>query len=46
MNSKLTEEGGAAADDDHVKKHIAIFGNKQRLLSIDMKTKVVHQWHG
>ena len=33
--------GGADADDDDVKKSIAIFGNKQRLLSIDMKTKVV-----
>ena len=39
MNSKLTGEG-AAADDD-VKKNIAIFGNKQRLLSIEMKTKLV-----
>ena len=29
------------ADDDDVKKSIAIFGNKQRLLSIEMKTKVV-----
>ena len=37
MNYKLTGEG----DDDVVKKSIAIFGNKQQLLSIDMKTKVV-----
>ena len=28
-----------ADDDDEVIKSIAIFGNKQRLLSIDMKTK-------
>ena len=43
MNSKLTGEGAAAAaDDDDVKKNpIAIFGNKQRLLSIEMKTKLV-----
>ena len=38
MTSKLTREGDEAAD---VLKNIAIFGNKQRLLSIDMKTKVV-----
>ena len=38
MTSKLTGEG----DEGEVpKKTIAIFGNKQRLLSIDMKTKVV-----
>ena len=37
MTSKLTGEG----DEDDVKKSIAIFGYKQRLLSIDMKTKVV-----
>ena len=37
MNSKLTGEG----DEDEVKKTIAIFGNKQRLLSLDMKTKLV-----
>ena len=37
MNSKLTGEGA----DDEVKKSIAIFGYKQWLLSIDMKTKVV-----
>ena len=36
MNSKLTGEG-----DDVVKKNIAIFGYKQRLLSLDMKTKLV-----
>ena len=37
MNSKVTGEGEAAA----VKKSIAIFGYKQRLLSIEMKTKLV-----
>ena len=37
MNSKVTGEGA----EDEVKKSIAIFGNKQRLLSINMKTKVV-----
>ena len=37
----LMSQGADAADDDDVKKSIAIFGNKQRLLSIDMKTKVV-----
>ena len=36
MNSKLTAEGDA-----EVKKSIAIFGYKQRLLSLDMKTKLV-----
>ena len=42
MNSKLTGEGAAADDDDDVKKKtIAIFGYKQRLLSIEMKTKLV-----
>ena len=41
MNSKLTGEGAAAADDD-VKKNIGIFAHKQRLLSsIEMKTKLV-----
>ena len=40
MTSKLTGEGAEEADD--VPKNIAIFGYKQRLLSIDMKTKVVH----
>ena len=39
MTSKLTGEGDEAAD--VLKKNIVIFGNKQRLLSIDMKTKVV-----
>ena len=39
MTSKLTGEGGGAAEE--VKKSIAIFGNKQRLLSLDMKTKLV-----
>ena len=38
MNSKLTGEGAEA---DDVKKNIAIFSNKQRLLITDMKTKVV-----
>ena len=37
MNSKLTGEG----DDDVPKNSIAIFGYKQRLLSLDMKTKLV-----
>ena len=39
MNSNVTD----ADDDDDVKKNIAIFGNKQRLLSIDMETKVVQK---
>ena len=39
MTSKLTGEGDG--DDVDVPKNIAIFGNKQRLLSIDIKTKVV-----
>ena len=39
MRSKLTGEGGA--EEEEVKKSIAIFAYKQRLLSIDMKTKVV-----
>ena len=38
MNSKLTGEGDE--DDEDVKKTIAFFGYKQRLLSIDMKTNV------
>ena len=38
MNSKVTGEGGAA---EEVKKPIAIFAYKQRILSIEMKTKVV-----
>ena len=42
MNSKVTGEGAAADDDgDDVKKSIAIFGYKQRILSIEMKTKLV-----
>ena len=42
MNSKLTGEGDDDEDDeDDVKKTIAIFGYKQRLLSIEMKTKLV-----
>ena len=36
MNSKLTGEGDVV-----VKKNIAIFSYKQRLLSLDMKTNVV-----
>ena len=39
MNSKLTGQGDAAAEE--VQKSIAIFGYKQSLLSVDMKTKVV-----
>ena len=42
MNSKLTGEGDDdEEDEDDVKKTIAIFGYKQRLLSIEMKTKLV-----
>ncbi len=41
MIGKLTGEGG---DEDDVKKIIDIFKYKHRLLSIDMKTKVVQ--HG
>ena len=37
----MSRGADAAADDDDVKKSIALFGNKQQLLSIDMKTKVV-----
>ena len=37
MTSKVTGEG----DEVEVKKSIAIFGYKQRLLSIDMKKKLV-----
>ena len=37
MTSKVTGEGAVAM----VQKSIAIFGYKQRLLSLDMKTKVV-----
>ena len=39
MISKLTGEGDEA--DEDVKKSIAIFTYNQRLLSIEMKTKVV-----
>ena len=38
MSPKLTGEGGGGGGQ---KKSIAIFGNKQRLLSLDMKTKIV-----
>ena len=37
MNSKLTGEGD---DEEEVKKSIAFFAYKQRLLSIEMKTKL------
>ena len=37
MNSKVTGEGGAEVK----KKIIAIFAYKQRILSIEMKTKLV-----
>ena len=40
MTPKLTGEGAEAAA-EAVKKSIAIFGYKQRLLSIEMKTKLV-----
>ena len=43
MTSKLTVEG--AAEEDEVKKSIAIFSYKQRLLSIEMKTKGMGQVH-
>ena len=44
MTSKLTGEGAAADDDyDVKKKNIDIFTSKQRLLRIDMKSKVVQQ---
>ena len=39
MNSKVT--GSGDADEEEVKKSIAIFAYKQRLLSIEMKTKIV-----
>ena len=39
MNSKVTGEGGGGAA--NVKKSIAIFAYKQRILSIKMKTKLV-----
>ena len=38
MTPKLTGEGAGA---EEVKKSIAIFGYKQRLLSLDMETKLV-----
>jgi hypothetical protein len=38
MNSKLTGEGDG---EEAVKKTIAIFSSKQRILSIEMKTKIV-----
>ena len=37
MNSKLTGEG----DGEEVEKTIAIFSSKQRILSKEMKTKLV-----
>ena len=40
MNSKLTGDAAAAAAEG-VKKTIAIFSSKQRILSIEMKTKLV-----
>ena len=40
MNSKLTGKGD---EEEGVKKTIDIFTYKQRILSIDMKTKVVQQ---
>ena len=40
MNSNVSGSG-ADEEDEVKKKSIVIFGNKQRLLSIDMKTKVV-----
>ena len=41
MNSKLTGEGDAAEEAEVPKYPIAIFGYKQRVLSLDMKTKIV-----
>ena len=38
MNSKFTGLGDA----DAVQKNLLLFFSKQRLLSIDMKTRVVH----
>ena len=43
MNSNVSGSGAAADDGDDVKKSIAIFAYKQRILSIDMKTKVFQQ---
>ena len=39
MNSNVNGSGGE--DEDEVKKTIAIFAYKQRILSIEMKTKIV-----
>ena len=39
MNSNV--RGSGVVVEDEVKKHIDIFTYKQRILSIDMKTKVV-----
>ena len=41
MTSKVTGEGDDDDDEDVKKKTIAFFGYQQRLLSIEMKTKVV-----
>ena len=41
MTSKLTGEGAEEAAAAEVKKSMAIFAYKQRLLSLEMKTKVV-----
>ena len=42
MNSNVSGSGAAADDDGNdVKKSIAIFAYKQRILSIEMKTKLV-----
>ena len=38
MTSKLTGEG--AEEEGEVKKNIAIFAYKQRLLSLEMKTNI------
>ena len=40
MNSNVSGSGGEAAAEVQ-KKTIAIFGYKQRILSIEMKTKIV-----
>ena len=39
MTSKVTGEGGAEEAEEVKKKTIAIFAYKQRILSIEMKTK-------
>ena len=41
MTPKLTGEGAEEDEEEVKKKSIAIFGYKQWLLSLDMKTKVV-----